>query len=183
MKKASKTKISRTYATALYEAAVEKKCVDKVLADTEKLQKLLKDDQSYSSYLSSPLWNEDDKKDVLAKTAKVLQLNNETLACLTIITENRRIADLAMILDDFIRIFYQKNDIAEVDVETVKKLTTKQDKDLKTVLQKLFMKEVVVNYIVNPAVVGGLRVKYGSKMYDDSLANKLNYLENVMKGK
>lgn len=183
MKKASKTKISRTYAMALYEAALEKKCVEKVLADMEKLQKLIKDDKSYSLYLASPLWSEDDKKDVLAKTAEVLQLNKETLACLNVVTENRRVADLAMILDDFVSIFYQKNNIAEVEVETVKKLTVKQDKNLKTVLQKLFMKEVVINYIVNPAVVGGLRVKCGSKMYDDSLANKLNYLENVMKGK
>lgn len=183
MKKTSKTKISKTYAAALYEAAAGTKNVDRVLKDIEKLRMLLKEDASVCSYLSSPLWSNADKKDVLAKSAKILQLDKETLTCLDLITENRRIAELVMILDDFVKIYYRKNGIAEVDVETVKKLTAKQDKDLTAVLEKLFAGKVAVNYIVNPAVAGGLRVKCGSKMFDDSLASKLNYLENVMKGK
>lgn len=183
MKKISKTKISKTYAMALYEAAFATKDMGKVLSDIEKLRALLKEDASVCSYLSNPLWSDADKKDVLAKSAKVLQLNKETLACLDLITENRRTAELKMILDDFVKIYYRKNGIAEVDVETVKALTAKQDKNLTTVLEKLFAQKVVVNYIINPAVAGGLRVKYESKMFDDSLASKLNYLENVMKGK
>ena len=183
MKKTSKTKISKTYAKALYDAAVQKNSVDKVLTDIEKLRKLLEADASVYAYLSNPLWSENDKKDVLAQSARILQLSKETLACLDLITENRRIAELSMILDDFVKIYYLKNNVAEVDVETVKKLTAKQDKKLATVLEKLFAKKVAINYIVNPAVVGGLRVKYESKMFDDSLASKLNYLENVMKGK
>lgn len=183
MKKTSKTKISKTYAMALYEAASGTKSIDKVLNDIEKLRTLLKEDASVCSYLSSPLWADADKKDVLAKSAKILHLSEETLACLDLVTENRRIAELMMILDDFVKIYYQKSGVAEVDVETVKKLTAKQDKSLTAVLEKLFAKKVVINYIVNPAVAGGLRVKYESKMFDDSLASKLNYLENVMKGK
>ena len=44
-------------------------------------------------------------------------------------------------------------------------------------------KQVVINYELNPKILGGLRVQCGSKMFDNSLASKLNYLENVMKGK
>lgn len=183
MKKTSKTKISKTYATALYEAAEETKNVEKVLSDIEKLRVLLKEDASVCSYLSSPLWSDADKKDVLGKSASILRLSRDTLACLELITENRRIAELAMILDDFVKIYYQKSNIAEVDVETIKQLTEKQDESLTSVLERLFAGKVVVNYIINPAVVGGLRIKCESKMYDDSLASKLNYLENVMKGK
>lgn len=183
MKKASKTKISRTYAMALYEAAAEKKIIGKVWEDVEKLRKLLHEDSSFSSYLSSPLWEEKDKNDVLVKTAGILKLDKETLSCLEILTENHRVSDLAMVLEDFTGIYYQKNGIAQVEVETVKELTPQQDKKLKGVLKKLLSGDVVVNYAVNPAILGGLRVKCGSKMFDDSLACKLNYLENVMKGK
>ena len=115
--------------------------------------------------------------------AKALNLSAETLSCLEVITQNHRIADLKAILEMYASVYYQKNNIAEVFVETVKKLSPAQDKKLGAVLQKLFGKQVVVSYELNPSLIGGLRVKNGSEMFDDSLANKLNHLENLMKGK
>ena len=133
--------------------------------------------------MASPLYEEKDKEDVLKKTAKALNLSAETLSCLEVITQNHRIADLKAILEMYASVYYQKNNIAEVFVETVKKLSPAQDKKLGAVLQKLFGKQVVVSYQLNPSLIGGLRVKNGSEMFDDSLANKLNHLENLMKGK
>ena len=183
MKKASKTKLSRTYALALYDAAVAGKVLQKVWNDISKLQTLLKEKTSLLDYLSSPLWQEKDKEDVLKKTAKILKLDNETLNCLLIVNQNHRIDDLGFILDDFKRVYYQKNNIVEAVVETVQPLSQVQDKRLKATLKEILSKEVVIDYQINPAVLGGLRIKCGSEMFDDSLNAKLNYLEKLMKGK
>ena len=87
------------------------------------------------------------------------------------------------ITEAFEKIYYEKNNVAEVEVEAVKTLNPKQDGNLRAVLEKIFAKKVVLKYNINPTILGGLRVKYESKMFDDTLAAKLNYLENVMKGK
>ena len=63
MKKDSKTKVARTYAQALYDAAKENKCVGKVYEDVAKLRELLNENSEFSGYLESPLWNNDDKYD------------------------------------------------------------------------------------------------------------------------
>ena len=183
MKKDSKTKIARTYAQALFDAAKENNCVGKVYEDVAKLKDLLNENSEFSGHLENPLWNNEDKYDVLKKTAEVLKLKNETVNCLDVIVSNGRFSDLSLILDGFKKIYYKDQGIIEVDVETVKDLSSSQDKKLKTVLSKLFAGNVVVNYKINPSIMGGLRVKNGSKMFDDSLATKLNYLENLMKGK
>ena len=183
MKKNSKSKIARVYATALYEAAEDKGCVDKVWKDIGKLEVLLEKEPELKAYLASPLWSEKDKKDVLKKTAEALALDEDTKNCLQLVVQNNRVSYLPDILDGFARVYYMKNNIAEVEVETVRDLSAAQDKCLRGILQKLFAKNIVVKYNINPAILGGLRVKCGSKMYDDCLATKLNYLENVMKGK
>ena len=183
VKKSSKTKIARVYALALYEVAEARKCTDKVLKEAAALQQVITQNPDLEAYLASPLYEEKDKEDVLKKTAKALSLSAETLSCLEVITQNHRIADLKAILEMYASVYYQKNNIAEVFVETVKKLSPAQDKKLGAVLQKLFGKQVVVSYQLNPSLIGGLRVKNGSEMFDDSLANKLNHLENLMKGK
>lgn len=183
MKKVSKIKIANVYATALYEASVESKSIDKVKDDVVKLQNLLNENDDLGGYLENPLWSQQDKNDVLIKTAKVLGLSKETLNCLDVVVENNRISDLKLILNGFEKIYNQKNGVEKVSVETVKKLSVKQDAKLKKVIENLLGKKVLIDYIINPKILGGLRVQCGSKMFDNSLVNKLNYLENIMKGK
>ena len=43
-------------------------------------------------------------------------------------------------------------------------------------------KKVLVSYLVKPEIIGGLKVKYGSNMVDDSILGKLNRIEQAMKG-
>ena len=183
MKKVSKTKIAHVYATALYEASLENNSVGAVKEDVVKLQNLLTDNKDFSDYLENPLWSQQDKYDVLKKTAKLLNLKDETLSCLDVVVENGRISDLNLILNDFEKIYNTKNNVVKVNVETVKKLSASQNNKLKKVMEKMLGKQVVIDYELNPKILGGLRVQCGSKMFDSSLASKLNYLENVMKGK
>ena len=65
MKKDSKTKIASVYASALYDAAEEKKAVDKVYADILILQKLADEEKDFLKYFSNPLWSKDSKKSAL----------------------------------------------------------------------------------------------------------------------
>ena len=61
-------------------------------------------------------------------------------------------------------------------------LSAAQVKKLEASLEKLLKQKVLVSYLVKPEVLGGLKVKYGSNMIDDTLLGKLNRLEQVMKG-
>lgn len=182
MKKISKSKIAVTYATALYEAAVETKALDKVWADAGKLRDLLKESDDWVTYLSNPMVADDDKKDVLNKIAQKLKLDKDTLRCLDVVFENGRFANIGAILNEFIHVYYRKNGFAEVEVETVKQLSAAQDKKLQQNLEKILSKKVVLAYKITPEIIGGLRIKFGSEMIDNSLASKLNRLEIEMKG-
>ena len=70
----------------------------------------------------------------------------------------------------------------EVEVETVKQLSATQNKKLQQNLEKMLDKKVVVTYKITPELIGGLRIKFGSEMIDNSLVSKLNRLEIEMKG-
>ena len=182
MKKDSKTKIARVYAQALYEAAVEKKAVEKVSEDIIKLHDIISADADIVKNLANPLWAVEDKVSALKAVAAKLKLDAETLNCLNLIAENGRFAEIAQILDAFKHIYYVKHGITEVEVGTVKALSATQDKKLKANLEKMLSSKVVVKYQIKPELLGGLVIKFNSNMIDDSLKSKLNRLELVMKG-
>ena len=65
----------------------------------------------------------------------------------------------------------------------MKKFVNSKESKLSKVLESVLKQNVVIDYEINPSILGGLRIQCGSKMFDDCLASKLNYLENTMKGK
>ncbi len=171
-----------TYATALYDAALETKAEAKVFADVEKLRALVAQDDDLLRYMANPMVNESDKKDVLTQISAKLNWSEDTLRCLEIVSENRRFRELPQILSEFVHVYYKRHDIVEVSVESVKKLSAAQDKKLQSQLEKFLNKKIVVSYKIAPELIGGLRIKFGSEMIDNSILSKLNRLENVMKG-
>lgn len=182
MKRDSKTKIASVYALALYEAAEEKKIVGKVREDIARLHEVISADKTFAKSFSNPLWDVDSKKTALKEIAKKIGIGAETLNCLDIVADNNRFAELALILEDFNRLYYKKHGIVEVRVQSVKKLNAAQDKKLKAGLEKCLGSEVVVKNEISPEILGGLRIIYNSNMIDDSLSGKLNRLEIAMKG-
>lgn len=182
MKKLSKNKIAVTYATALYQVALAEKALEKVKSDVEKLDAIVKAEADFVKYLSNPIWDEEDKKEVLQKIAAKVGLSGETLRCLDVIVDNHRFAELTLILNEFSHVYYAKNNVQEVEVESVKNLNAAQMKKLQNNLEKNLQKKVIIAYKIQPELIGGLRIKYGSEMVDSSIASKLNRLEIVMKG-
>lgn len=182
MKKDSKSKIASVYSLALYEAAEEKKAVNKVYSDIQILLEVVESEKDFLKYFANPLWDTDSKKSALKEIAAKIKISDETLNCLDVIADNNRFAELKLILESFIHLYFQKHNMAEVEVSSVKALSSVQDKKLTAQMEKMLGKKVVVKYNLNPELLGGLRIKYGSNMIDDSILGKLNRLEIMMKG-
>ena len=182
LKKISKTKISSTYGLALYEAALLEKNVKSVFDDVVRLYDVVKNEQEIVSLLSNPVWNVASKKEALKEIAKNINLKKETVNCLDIVADNGRFRELPQILADFIHVYHEKNNIVEVKVYSVKKLSALQSKNLQNKMEKKLGSKIVLYNEVDPNILGGLRIVYGSNMIDASLENKINRLEIVMKG-
>lgn len=182
MKKISKSKIISTYALSLYQAAEQNSAVEKVLKDVEALRQVIAEDSQIVVSLSNQIWTADSKRQAISEIAKKMKLGKDLTSCLDIMADNGRLAELSGVLDEFKHIYYRQHNIEEVEVLTVKALSAAQNTKLKTILEKKLSKKVLITYTIKPELLGGLVVKYGSSMIDDSIAGKLTRLEIIMKG-
>ncbi len=182
MKKDSKTKIAGKYAHALYEAAEKLKATLKVKEDCSKLSELIFATPGFIKNFSNPLWDEASKKEALNAVAKKIKISKETLNCLDIIVANNRFKELDLILERYVEIYNQKNGFISVDAISAVKLSPAQEKSLKASLEKMLKSKIILNSRVNPEILGGLVIKYGSTMIDDSIEGKLNKIQFIMKG-
>ena len=181
MKKASKITIAKNYAQALFEAARSEGLADIVYQDCRKLSGAFT--VSEIKTLNNPAWRESEKKETVREIAKALDLSEPTANFLELMAQNRRLNNLNDALEQFEHIYLNENGIMEINVECVQKLSAAQEKKLRQRKKKKLGQKTTICYNINPEILGGLVVQYGSVRIDDSLLGKLNRLEQIMKGK
>ena len=167
MKKPSKIKIEKNYARALFEAALKADVLEKVQKDMAFLQEI-KELKDIAELI-----------DMLAKKSEIEQT---TIHFLKLLIQNKEIARLQGIKAQFDDMMLNYHHVQKVVVETVQKLTTRQEEKLVRGLRRRLKKDVAVSYVLNENLLGGLVLRMGSLEINDSLKNKLETLENIMKG-
>ena len=94
--------------------------------------------------------------------------------------ENNRLNLLKNTIEEFIHLYYKEKNITEVFVKTASKLSDKQDKKLKKVLEEKLSSEVVINYEIDEEAIGGLCVSFDSYLIDDTVKGKLDKIKQIL---
>ena len=176
MKTVSKLKTAILYAEAMYDGAKKAGDLDMLYDDTQGLE------MASAEAINNPLMTASDRVETVELLAAKLRLSQSMLNTLKLLAENRKLDLLALICRQFTQLYQQKHDIAAIEVTTVTPLTAAQENKLKTKLKNIFKKEILINYIIDPQIIGGLIIRCGTNFIDNSIKHKLNALEQLMKG-
>lgn len=169
------------YAGAMYEGALKTSQTEDLYRDARQLKELAEDDSSLN-ILANPMLKPEQKAELIDLIAKKCGLCPAMLNTLKLLAENNDFKVLPQTLEQFILLYQQKNNIAEVEVTTVMPLSSQQETLLKSKLSAIFKREILLRYIINPQIIGGLVLKYGTNFIDNSVKHKLDALEQLMKG-
>ena len=130
----------------------------------------------------SPVISADDQAKALKAVLVKAGSAPLTLNFLLLIARNRRLFALRDMMKSYVALLARERGEVAADVVSAHALTEAQLTQLKDVLRINIGKDVQVDTRVDPALLGGLVVKVGSKMIDSSLRTKLNNLKVAMKG-
>ena len=182
MKKVSATKMAMIYAEAMYNSVRQSDAEVIMYQDALALKNVTDENAEDFIKLNNPLWKFEQKVEILEYLAQKAHISGPMLNTLKILAQNNDLNILPQVLNQFISLYYDKHDIAEVEITTVMPLTGEQENLLKTKLKTIFNKEIILRYIINPQIIGGLVIKYGTHFIDNSVKHKLDALEQLMKG-
>lgn len=180
MKKISKNKTAATYARAWFDAAKEHKKEDVVFDETKILQNSMHVDSALWSVLYAPTENNQDLVHLVDDFAQKISLSNISCEALKLIATNRRLNLLELILNEFSHIYYSEQGIVEVTVDTAVALGKTQHKSLSNALEKKLNAPVLIHYCIKPEILGGLNIRFKSFQINDTLANKLEQIKQLM---
>ncbi len=169
------------YATALFELALESKSLDSISKDLGKIQEMLESSEDLNRLVKSPVFSTDEQMRALNAVFKKVKISKLTLNFVSLITSNRRLFALPDMIKAFSMLLAQHRGEITAEVTSASKLTTKQMNAVKSELKAVVGRDVKLVPHVDASLLGGLIVKVGSRMVDNSLKTKLDGLKIAMK--
>ncbi|MGJ5032701.1 MULTISPECIES: F0F1 ATP synthase subunit delta [unclassified Bradyrhizobium] len=173
--------VSGRYATALFELARDEKSVDAVKADLDRFNALLDESADLKRLVRSPVFGADVQLKALNTVLDKAGIAGVAANVLRVLTANRRLFAVTDVIRAFNALVAKYKGEATADVVVAEPLSDKNLDALKASLKTVTGKDVALNVKVDPAIIGGLVVKLGSRMIDSSLRTKLNSIKHAMK--
>ena len=173
---------AQRYAAAVFDLALDSGEVDAVDKGLTQLSKLIEGDKSLASALKSPLYKSEEKAAVLAAISEKLGLPQLVRRFIGVAALNRRAGDIPQMAKAFADKAAKHRGSSRVVARVAKPITQEQTLQLESAVSKSLGRTVSVDVEVDPALIGGLQLKLGSRLVDASVRTKLNTLTNLMKG-
>jgi F-type H+-transporting ATPase subunit delta len=170
------------YARALFELALDAKSVDAVKADIEKFAAMMEESADLNSLVRSPVFGADERRRALAAVLARAEIGGLASNFLMFVTANRRLFSIGEMIRDFRKLVAKWKGEVTAEVTAAEKLSDAHLEAIKSALKSITgEKSVDLHVKIDPAIIGGLTVKLGSRMVDTSLRTKLNAIKHAMK--
>jgi F-type H+-transporting ATPase subunit delta len=169
------------YATALFELAREANAVDAVKADLERFDALVAESADLNRLVRSPVFSADEQLHALTAVLDRAGIGGLSAQFLKLVTSNRRLFAVRDMARGYRELVAQQKGEATAEVTVAEELRDEHVTSLKDALKAVSGKDVDLKIKVDPAIIGGLVVKLGSRMVDSSLRTKLNSIKHAMK--
>ena len=173
--------VARRYATALFQLAVEADDLAAVEADLDAVAALLDDSDDLRRLVRSPVFSADEQTRAVGAVLDKAGIGGLVANFAKLTAANRRLFALPDAIVAFRQMAARHRGEVSAEVTSAEPLDDKHVAALKNALKSALGKDAQLATRVDASLIGGLVVRVGSRMIDDSLKTKLNALKLAMK--
>jgi F-type H+-transporting ATPase subunit delta len=174
--------IAQRYALALFELAQTQGSLDQVSSDLSDLKTAIAECDDLRRALIGQSLPRDVQGKAIIAVAKAAGLSQLTINFIGVLGEGRRLDALLPIIASFQERLAAHRGEVTAHVGAAQPMSPEQIEQLTAALKTVFGAKVAFDVTLDPALIGGLVVKVGSRMIDSSVSSKLQNLKLAMKG-
>jgi len=175
------TDIATTYGQALYDLAKDEGIAEDVLGQITVLNESFAAEPAFMQLLCTPSIPKQERCQVLDDSLRD-QVHPYVLNFLKILTEKGYMRHFSGCCQLFKQQYNRDNGILPVTAISAIALSDEQTKKLADKLSRATAKQVKLRNLVDPSVLGGVRLDYDGKRLDDTISNRMDAITRALKG-
>lgn len=174
--------LSEIYATSLFEVCQKDggdQAVQESLEELEAILDLAHKDPAFNEFLASRVLATSDRADSLKKILEG-KVSTRTLNFLLVLNDKDRLGRLPGMVGAFHDMAQEAFGRLEIDVHTAGPISSADLDAIRERLASALDKEVVATHRSDPAMIGGLKLRYGDQLVDGSIATRVRRLRDQL---
>ena len=173
--------LTRRYAKALVEIAVEEKAVEAYGDELATVKEVLAREELLRQLLDSPTLALEKKEAMLADLCKILELSEGMVKFLGLLLSKGRLCFLGQIEDNYRRQADDLSGIISAKITSASELDDVQQQAIATSLEKQTGKQIALTVEIDADLIGGLQAEIGGRLFDGSVKTQLKRIEESLK--
>lgn len=170
------------YALALFELAEEARKTGPVGKDLDAFAAMIDGSEDLARMVKSPVFSAQDQLSALDAVLAKAKISGIAANFIKLAAQNRRLFAVQDMIKAYRALVAQAKGEVTAEVTSAIKLTATQLAKVKSSLKSAIGQDVQLVTHVDSEILGGLVVKVGSRMIDNSLRTKLQSMKIAMKG-
>jgi F-type H+-transporting ATPase subunit delta len=167
------TAAAKRYGRAVFALAEQERAIDEWARRLTAVRQLMSDPE-VASALTNPTIATEQRMALISDAPHLLDPEATNLAKLLI--ESSRVRDIGAIEEEFQRLADDAAGRVRATVTTAVELTPKDRDRVEEELSKRLGKEIRMQVVVDPRILGGLKLQYGDRLVDASVSTRLQQL-------
>jgi F-type H+-transporting ATPase subunit delta len=152
--------------------------IPKAIEQLEAVAKLIRDDREFRTFVISPIFDEKEMKKTLAFISKKVKAAAKTAKYLQYLHDEKALGSLPQIVEAINTIYLEMKKRSKATVASSCPISKKNEVELKRVLKRVTGRDVDMEFVTDPSLIGGMRIRIGSTMYDSSIKGQLGLLRD-----
>lgn len=174
--------ISRRYAKALFQLALEERREEEIAQELERFAAAYAG-SPLGKVLGNPTLGMERRKNILSQVAQALGLSPVSAHFASLLLERDRLASLSSIAARYRRLLDEAKGQVKARVVTPTPAEAELLERLRAVLKRISGKEVVLEAESDPGLIGGVVIELEGKIYDGSVRAQLEKMtERIERG-
>jgi F-type H+-transporting ATPase subunit delta len=150
------------------------------LSELAAIEHLMSRSAEVRSLLLNPGFSRTEREGAIRKIAETARLSDNVVKFVIYLSEIGVVAALSEIVKTATVIYLEKMKQAKAVVFTPVEVSKGHEERLKVSLKKLLDRDVNVEFVIDPSLLGGVLIKVGSTMYDSSVKGQLRLLKDEL---
>jgi F-type H+-transporting ATPase subunit delta len=181
------TGLAERYAQAMLGLADDKRqqdpgATDRIAADLDSLFALWRDDEPFRAFVADPRLDAAAQRKAAMAILDRAGIGAEVKNLVGVLINNRRLSALPQVAQAFGALLSERRGQQTAVVTSAHPLDDTQRAQISARLTEAGFSGVRLTEQVDPSILGGLIVRIGSRLYDNSIKSKLQRLQYAMRG-
>ncbi|WP_124979043.1 ATP synthase F1 subunit delta [Nonlabens xiamenensis] len=165
------------YAKAILSLAVDKNEAAAVNEDMKSILATISNNKDLRNFLTSPLVNAENKRAGLRQIFKAT--NGISMSLYDLLVDNKRTDILSDVAASYIILFEEMNQREIATVTTAVEISPELEQKVLAKAKELAGKEVSLEKIIDPSIIGGFVLRVGDREINASVQNKFGELKRT----